>query len=91
MNTACCGAVGYNQVNSLCCEGTVVPKSPSKPVCCGTTSYNPLTELCCDGIAFFKTGFIRPTCCGGAIYDATVARCCDGVPTYNVASCAGLA
>lgn len=91
MNTACCGAVGYNQVNSLCCEGTVVPKSPSKPVCCGTTSYNPLTELCCDGVAFFKTGFIRPTCCGGAIYDATVARCCDGVPTYNVASCAGLA
>ncbi|KAJ8385029.1 hypothetical protein AAFF_G00195590 [Aldrovandia affinis] len=94
----CCGAVGYDPREHICCAGQISEKWPGETQCCGVKPYSVLDpeKLCCNGVLLeddrglegWECAESRPYCptretrCGSVTYPEPGRYCC-GHEAYN--------
>jgi len=75
-NLACCGNVVYDNVEYICCDGSIHRRLSSSYACCGTVAYVPNPNLtCCQGLLQPKPS-CNWVCCGSSSYNVETSMCC---------------
>ncbi|KAJ8369001.1 hypothetical protein SKAU_G00090290 [Synaphobranchus kaupii] len=77
----CCGSVGYDPRNQICCGGKVSRTAPDESQCCGENSYsvlNPHTR-CCAGVLHEGHSLEEALCVGTQIHFPQLETRCQSI------------
>nr|XP_040044088.1 uncharacterized protein si:ch211-195m9.3 isoform X2 [Gasterosteus aculeatus aculeatus] len=78
--SACCGLKAYDQLNQICCHGTILVKPGPNAQCCDKKAFDVDEQMCCGPLTN-KTILTKESsdhrCCGQNSFNPTTQCCCS--------------